>query len=149
VSSSSESGSVDGAGGRATRHPSYRTAIALAVAAAVGGFLFGFDSSVVNGAVDAIRGQFALSAGVTGFTVAIALLGCAFVALLSDALFTTTAGSASQASLFGLAAWRWMFLVAVVPAAVYGLLALRIPETQAVELEDITAVTAKPRRAPV
>ena len=34
----------------------------LALAGAVGGFLFGFDSSVVNGAVDAIKDEFALSA---------------------------------------------------------------------------------------
>jgi sugar porter (SP) family MFS transporter len=51
--------------------------IALAVAGAVGGFLFGFDSSVVNGAVDAIQGQFDLSSSATGFAVASALLGCA------------------------------------------------------------------------
>lgn len=49
----------------------------LALAGAVGGFLFGFDSSVVNGAVDAIRDEFALSEAVTGFAVAVALLGCA------------------------------------------------------------------------
>ncbi|WP_371131036.1 MFS transporter [Arthrobacter sp. SDTb3-6] len=49
----------------------------LAVAGAVGGFLFGFDSSVVNGAVDAIHGQFHLGGGLTGFTIAVALLGCA------------------------------------------------------------------------
>ena len=35
----------------------------LALAGAVGGFLFGFDSSVVNGAVDAIKDEFALSRG--------------------------------------------------------------------------------------
>jgi sugar porter (SP) family MFS transporter len=51
--------------------------IVLAIAGAVGGFLFGFDSSVVNGAVDAIQGQFDLSASLTGFAVASALLGCA------------------------------------------------------------------------
>jgi len=49
----------------------------LSVAGAVGGFLFGFDSSVVNGAVDAMQEEFTLSSGVTGFLVAIALLGCA------------------------------------------------------------------------
>ena len=32
----------------------------FAIAAAVGGFLFGFDSSVINGAVDAIKGEFGL-----------------------------------------------------------------------------------------
>ena len=49
----------------------------LALAGAVGGFLFGFDSSVVNGAVDAMKDEFALSEAVTGFAVAVALLGCA------------------------------------------------------------------------
>lgn len=36
---------------------------AFAIAAAVGGFLFGFDSSVINGAESAITDQFKLSAG--------------------------------------------------------------------------------------
>jgi sugar porter (SP) family MFS transporter len=54
-----------------------RKVIGLAVAGAVGGFLFGFDSSVVNGAVDAMKDEFALSEAVTGFAVAVALLGCA------------------------------------------------------------------------
>ncbi len=35
----------------------------LALAGAVGGFLFGFDSSVVNGAVDAMKDEFALERG--------------------------------------------------------------------------------------
>ena len=55
----------------------------LAVAGAVGGFLFGFDSSVINGAVDAIKDEFALSEAVTGFVVAVALLGCAVGAFLA------------------------------------------------------------------
>jgi len=192
-------------------------AVALAVAAAVGGFLFGFDSSVINGAVDAVQGQFELSGVVTGLVVAVALLGSAvgawlggrlsdrwgrtrvmvlgailffassvlsafafaawdlaiwravagigigiasviapayiaeiapaamrgrlgslqqlaitlgiFAALLSDQLLATSAGGASNELWFGLEAWRWMFLVCVLPAAVYGILALRIPES--------------------
>jgi sugar porter (SP) family MFS transporter len=60
--------------------------IALAVAGAVGGFLFGFDSAVVNGAVDAVQGQFDLSATLTGFAVASALLGCAVGAYLAGRL---------------------------------------------------------------
>ena len=51
--------------------------VGVTVAAAVGGFLFGFDSSVVNGAVAAIQGDFALSDVLIGFSVAVALLGCA------------------------------------------------------------------------
>ncbi|GGM09363.1 sugar porter family MFS transporter [Promicromonospora citrea] len=194
-----------------------RKATALAVAAAVGGFLFGFDSSVINGAVNAIEGQFELDPSVTGFVVAIALLGCAlgawaggrladrwgrthvmvlgsvlffvssilsaiaftawdlalwrfmagvgigiasviapayiaeiapaamrgrlgslqqlaitvgiFAALLSDQLLAESADGAANVLWLGWEAWRWMFLVAVVPAAVYGVLALRIPES--------------------
>ncbi|OFI37031.1 MFS transporter [Arthrobacter sp. SW1] len=61
----------------------HRKVIGLAVAGAVGGFLFGFDSSVVNGAVDAMKDEFALSEAVTGFAVAIALVGCAAGAYLA------------------------------------------------------------------
>ena len=57
--------------------------IGLAAAGAVGGLLFGFGSSVINGAVDAIQSEFDLSAVVTGFAVASALLGCALGAELA------------------------------------------------------------------
>jgi SP family sugar:H+ symporter-like MFS transporter len=60
-----------------------RRVIVLAIAGALGGFLFGFDSSVINGALDAIKSEFALSDALTGFTVAIALLGCAVGAFLA------------------------------------------------------------------
>lgn len=52
-------------------------AILLSVVAAIGGFLFGFDTAVINGAVDALSADFELSAGLTGFAVSVALLGCA------------------------------------------------------------------------
>jgi len=52
-------------------------AIVISVVAAVGGFLFGFDTAVINGAVDAIRAEFGLSAALTGFAVSCALLGSA------------------------------------------------------------------------
>ncbi len=68
------------------RSPYGRRAIGLSVAAAVGGFLFGFDSSVINGAVDAIEGNFELSQVLTGFVVAVALLGCAVGAIIAGAL---------------------------------------------------------------
>ncbi|MFF1633746.1 sugar porter family MFS transporter [Leifsonia sp. NPDC058248] len=194
-----------------------RRVLGLAISAAVGGFLFGFDSSVVNGAVDSIQHNFGLNALVTGFVVAIALIGCAigayiagrladrwgrikvmllgavlflassigaglafsvwdlgfwrvigglgigiasvvapayiaeiapkqsrgslaslqqlaitigiFVALLSDALLAGVAGSASSQLWLGLEAWRWMFLVGVIPSVVYGILALILPES--------------------
>ncbi|GAC66454.1 sugar porter family MFS transporter [Gordonia soli] len=191
--------------------------IGVSVAAAVGGFLFGFDSSVINGAVNSIEDNFKLGSLFTGFAVAIALLGCAlgawfagrladvwgrkrvmllgsalfiissigtgftqtipdlliwrvlggigigiasviapayiseiaparyrgslasmqqlaitlgiFAALLSDTLLQDAAGGPEQNLWWGLEAWRWMFLVGVVPAIVYGLLALTIPES--------------------
>ncbi|KQR24510.1 MFS transporter [Agreia sp. Leaf335] len=194
-----------------------RKVIALAAAGAIGGFLFGFDSSVVNGAVDAIQDEFSLTAAFTGFAVASALLGCAvgayvagrladrlgripvmligavlflvsslgsgfafaawdltiwrlvgglgigiasviapayiseiapkairgslaslqqlaitigiFTALLSDAILANVAGGASEVFFLGLDAWRWMFLVCAVPAIVYGLVALKLPES--------------------
>ncbi len=200
-----------------TTTPTNSKVIGLAIAGAVGGFLFGFDSSVVNGAVDAIKSDFALGDALTGFTVAVALLGCAvgafvagrladrlgrvpvmligsvlfiasaigaalatgvvdlivwrvvgglgigiasviapayiaeispaamrgrlgslqqlaitvgiFSALLSDALFANAGSGATSVLWLGLEAWRWMFLVGVIPGLVYGLIALRLPES--------------------
>jgi SP family sugar:H+ symporter-like MFS transporter len=185
--------------------------------AALGGFLFGFDSSVINGATAAIKEEFDLNSFVQGFVVAIALLGAAigawyagriadrygrirvmvitagvfilssigsmlafswvdlavwrliggaaigsasviapayiaeiaparlrgrlgslqqlaivlgiFVALLSDYFLAEAAGGASSDLWLGLEAWRWMFLAAAVPALIYGVLALQIPES--------------------
>ncbi|MDX1672041.1 MAG: sugar porter family MFS transporter [Balneolaceae bacterium] len=49
--------------------------ILLSATAALGGFLFGFDSGVINGTVDAIQKAFDSDAAVTGFNVASVLLG--------------------------------------------------------------------------
>ncbi|WP_287932047.1 sugar porter family MFS transporter [Arthrobacter sp.] len=194
-----------------------RKVYSATVAAALGGLLFGFDTSVINGAVNSIQKTFTLDAAVLGFTVAITLLGCAvgawfagqladvwgrkavmvlaaglfvvssigsglavadwnlmawrvigglaigiasviapayigeiaparlrgglsslqqlaitvgiFLALLSDASLARVAGAAGNALWWGLPAWRWMLLVGVIPAVVYGLLSLRIPES--------------------
>lgn len=51
--------------------------IAMALTAALGGFLFGYDSAIINGTVDAVREQFSLSSVMLGFTVSCALLGAA------------------------------------------------------------------------
>ncbi|GAA3214889.1 sugar porter family MFS transporter [Actinocorallia longicatena] len=191
--------------------------VRVAGAAAMGGFLFGYDSSVINGAVDAIQADFGINSTATGFVVSSALLGCAvgawfagplaerwgrirvmivaaivfvisalgsasafavwdltlwrvlgglaigassviapayiaeispaalrgrlgslqqmaivlgiFAALLVDYLIVQLAGSASAEFWLGIEAWRWMFATAAVPAVIYGLLALKIPES--------------------
>lgn len=190
--------------------------IGVSIAAALGGFLFGFDTAVINGAVDALAGAFELGVGLKGFAVSSALIGCAvgawfagpvanrfgrvptmvaaavlffvsalgsglafgvidlilwrivggfgvgaasviapayiaevsparirgrlgslqqlaivtgiFVALLSDAMLAGVAGGAAE-PLWGLEAWRWMFIAEAVPALVYGVMSLRLPES--------------------
>ena len=57
------------------------TVIRLSLTAALGGFLFGYDSAVINGAVTAIESRFSASSAALGFTVASALLGAAAGAL--------------------------------------------------------------------
>src|SRR4029453_17338453 len=51
--------------------------IVVSCVAAIGGFLFGFDSGVINGTVDALAKAFGTQAAGTGFAVASVLLGCA------------------------------------------------------------------------
>ncbi len=191
--------------------------VRIASTAALGGFLFGFDSAVINGAVSGIQTTFAASSAVTGFAVASLLIGCAigaivagrladrfgrrpamlvtavlfagtaiwsgfaggpaeltlarllgglavgvasvvcpayiaeiapahmrgrlaslqqlgivlgiFVALLSDHLLAQAAGGVTAPLWSGLAAWRWMFIVSVVPAVLFGLALLTAPES--------------------
>ena len=198
----------------------YRTGrvVGLATTAALGGFLFGYDSAVINGAASAIKSLFGLSDIALGFVVSIALIGSAIgawfaggladrfgrrrVMLVAAGLFLVAAigqafpigvvdlmfwrfiggagigvasvmapmyiaeiapapirgrmgalqqfaivigifatglvnylvlqsagGNARNTWLFGLEAWQWMFLSMVVPAIVYALLVLRIPES--------------------
>lgn len=191
--------------------------LGITISAALGGLLFGFDTSVINGAVDSIQHTFNLGSAAIGFTVAITLIGCAigawfagqladvwgrkwvmvaaailfiasslgsglaiadwdlmiwrligglaigtasviapayigeiapaklrgalsslqqlaitlgiFLALLSDAALAGSEGNALRVLWFGLPAWRWMLLVGVIPALVYGFLSLSIPES--------------------
>lgn len=55
----------------------------IASVAAIGGFLFGFDSGVINGTVIALQNNFSSNSVGTGFSVASMLLGCAVGALLA------------------------------------------------------------------
>jgi SP family sugar:H+ symporter-like MFS transporter len=194
-----------------------RRVIGISIAAALGGFLFGFDTAVINGAVDALAGAFDLGPALQGFAVSSALLGCAagawfagtlankwgripvmiiaaimflvsslgsglafgvidlivwrvigglgvgaasviapayiaevsparirgrlgslqqlaivsgiFTALVSNAILANVAGGAAETLWFGLEAWRWMFMAEAVPAVIYGVMALRLPES--------------------
>jgi len=51
--------------------------IIISCIATIGGFLFGFDSGVINGTVDGLQGAFDSDSIGTGFNVASMLLGCA------------------------------------------------------------------------
>lgn len=116
---------TDSTAGAPAQREQYDTgrAVLLATVAALGGFLFGFDTAVINGAVTAIRDQFAMGAGLIGFAVSSALLGCAVgawvagrladrqgrirVMLLSAVLFTASAiGSGLAVGAWDLIAWR-------------------------------------------
>src|ERR1041384_7302913 len=56
---------------------SHTYVVGISLVAAIGGFLFGFDSGVVNGTVHALSVAFGTQAAATGFAVASVLLGCA------------------------------------------------------------------------
>jgi len=60
--------------------------IFLSTIAAIGGFLFGFDSGVINGTVGALQEAFNSDAVGTGFNVASMLLGCALGAFFGGSL---------------------------------------------------------------
>ena len=49
----------------------------IAASAALGGFLFGFDTAVINGALSAIKVHFAANRLAFGLAVSLALLGSA------------------------------------------------------------------------
>jgi MFS transporter, SP family, sugar:H+ symporter len=60
--------------------------ILISVIATIGGFLFGFDSGVINGTVDGLQKAFNSNSMGTGFSVSSMLLGCAAGAFFAGAL---------------------------------------------------------------
>lgn len=58
----------------------------ISCVATIGGFLFGFDSGVINGTVDGLQNAFNSDSVGTGFNVASMLLGCAIGAALAGTL---------------------------------------------------------------
>jgi SP family sugar:H+ symporter-like MFS transporter len=111
--------------------------IFIAGAAAVGGFLFGYDSSNINGAVIGIRQHFGVGEAVTGLTVSSALIGSAvgawFGGLLSNKIgrirtmqlaaalfFVSAIGAMFPFSVWDLALWRVVGGIAIGVASVIG-----------------------------
>ncbi|MDZ8118596.1 sugar porter family MFS transporter [Pontiella agarivorans] len=60
--------------------------ILISIVATIGGFLFGFDSGVINGTVDGLSETFGSNAAGTGFAVASMLIGCAIGAFFAGTL---------------------------------------------------------------
>ena len=58
----------------------------ISLVATIGGFLFGFDSGVINGTVDGLQKAFNSDSVGTGFNVASMLLGCAVGAFFAGTL---------------------------------------------------------------
>jgi SP family sugar:H+ symporter-like MFS transporter len=82
--------------------------ILISCVAAIGGFLFGFDSGVINGTVDALQAAFKSSSVGSGFNVASMLLGCAAGAFLAGSLadkFGRRAVMIATAIFFAVSAW--------------------------------------------
>ncbi|QSB07001.1 sugar porter family MFS transporter [Natronoglycomyces albus] len=192
-------------------------AIFVAGAAALGGFLFGFDTAIINGTVGALETTFGISSFSLGFVVSSALIGCAvgawfagplanwcgrtrvmmtaaalffvssigcslamtpwdltmwrmigglavgaasviapayiaeispakwrgrlgslqqlaivtgiFTALMVGYLIAEIAGGSAAETPWGGAAWRWMFATETIPAFLYFIVALHIPES--------------------
>ncbi|MER7999692.1 MULTISPECIES: sugar porter family MFS transporter [unclassified Streptomyces] len=124
-------------GGR-TAHPEHiGHVIFITASAAMGGFLFGYDSSVINGAVEAIRDRYDIGSAALAQVIAIALIGCAIGAAtagriadrigrircmqIAAVLFTISAvGSALPFDIYDLAAWRIVGGFAIGMASVIG-----------------------------
>ncbi|WP_017297719.1 sugar porter family MFS transporter [Nodosilinea nodulosa] len=109
--------------------------VLIAAAAALGGFLFGFDTAVINGAVAAIASSFNASSVGVGLAVSLALLGSAFGAfyagriadrygrvkamIAASVLFTISAiGSGLALGLWDFTFWRLLGGIAVGAASV-------------------------------
>ena len=63
-----------------------RFIVLIVAVATLGGFMFGYDSGVINGTQDGLEAAFDLSALGTGMNVAAILLGCAVGAFIAGRL---------------------------------------------------------------
>jgi MFS transporter, SP family, sugar:H+ symporter len=109
----------------------------ITAAAAIGGFLFGYDSAVINGAVTGIQKHFGVGPVQIGFVVAIALLGSALGAWIAGGLADrwgrtrtmqvaailfaiSSVGQALPFAIWDLAFWRVLAGVGIGMASVIG-----------------------------
>ena len=76
----------DSTGGTPEEKGNVTTILFFSFVAALGGFLFGFDSGVINGTVDALQAEFNSGEVGTGFNVASILLGSAVGAFFAGNL---------------------------------------------------------------
>lgn len=82
--------------------------VIISIIATIGGFLFGFDSGVINGTVDGLQLAFKSESAGTGFNVASILLGCAVGAFFAGSWADTYGRRGillAAAVLFVLSAW--------------------------------------------
>jgi sugar porter (SP) family MFS transporter len=120
---------------RAAVVPDASYVILIAAAAAMGGFLFGFDTAVINGAVLALKGEFNASSLGIGFAVSLALVGSAVGAfgagpladrigrtrcmIFASIMFAASAlGSGMPIGLYDFIGWRILGGIAVGAASV-------------------------------
>ena len=133
----SSTAQVPPTGGPAAHSDHLGHVVFITAAAAMGGFLFGYDSSVINGAVEAIRDRYDIGSAALAQVIAIALIGCAIGAAvagriadrigrircmqISSVLFTISAvGSALPFDIYDLAFWRVIGGFAIGMASVIG-----------------------------
>lgn len=74
---------MDGQNAAETSSSNLGYILGISIVATIGGFLFGYDSGVINGTVDGLQQAFNSQSVGTGFNVASMLLGCAAGALIA------------------------------------------------------------------
>ncbi|MEU6740350.1 sugar porter family MFS transporter [Streptosporangium sandarakinum] len=124
-------------GSSSTSNENLGHVVFITAAAAIGGFLFGYDSAVINGAVTGIQKHFGIGAAETGVVVAIALLGSAVGAWIAGGMAdrwgrtrtmqvaailfaVSSVGQALPFAVWDLALWRVFAGVGIGMASVIG-----------------------------